>query len=277
MAAGQIKKSRALLKRASKIDKTDPITLELVHELHRIGRLRTAKLKEEGVARENSEKHAVEYKVGNETIIQPAVSSYKENGKRLDIVNIGIGILIAALVMVFLVLPQVSGSSQKKVNKDIISFSEQIETQKAQISALKEELEKYRMEVGGDEQEAAVSTSVKDSYEIVMTIKKHFDDEDMSDADMVAELLKVNVTSLGENGKAIYDTITATVYPRYSEKIYREAKASYEAEDYQNAKQSLDKVVAMNSEYANGEAKQLLDDCNNKLNANSEEEKGQMD
>ncbi len=52
-------------------------------------------------------------------------------------INIAIGVAVGVAVMAFLVMPAVSASRQSKVNKQTVKFSDQIATQKSQISALK--------------------------------------------------------------------------------------------------------------------------------------------
>lgn len=52
-------------------------------------------------------------------------------------VNIAIGVIVGVAVMGFLIMPAVSASRQSKLNKQTVKFSDQIATQKSQISALK--------------------------------------------------------------------------------------------------------------------------------------------
>ena len=59
-------------------------------------------------------------------------------------VNIAIGVIVGVAVMGFLIMPAVSASRQSKLNKQTVKFSDQIATQKSQISALKKELDNYR-------------------------------------------------------------------------------------------------------------------------------------
>ena len=56
-------------------------------------------------------------------------------------VNIAIGVIVGVAVMGFLIMPAVSASRQSKLNKQTVKFSDQIATQKSQISALKKELD----------------------------------------------------------------------------------------------------------------------------------------
>ena len=64
-------------------------------------------------------------------------------------VNIAIGVIVGVAVMGFLIMPAVSASRQSKLNKQTVKFSDQIATQKSQISALKKELDKLQKNLGG--------------------------------------------------------------------------------------------------------------------------------
>ena len=88
----QYSHARQVLRTARKLDTTNEITLHYIHELmqHR-GRVRhrTEKKKED----------AVEYSLGNETIIQPKHSRLKEMSSHLAVANIFIGAAIGAALI----------------------------------------------------------------------------------------------------------------------------------------------------------------------------------
>ena len=87
--------------------------------------------------RRKKRRQTVTYNIGNETIIQPVASGLKDNVGLHTMINIAIGVAVGVAVMAFLVMPAVSASRQSKVNKQTVKFSDQIATQKSQISALK--------------------------------------------------------------------------------------------------------------------------------------------
>ena len=99
------------------------------------------------------------------------------------------------------------------MNKQTVSFSDQIAEQKSQISALKTELETYRASSEETENAQSTAASTQDSYEVVMNIAEHYKSEDMSNAAMAEELMKVNADSLGAVGRAKFDELTGKIYP----------------------------------------------------------------
>lgn len=111
-----------------------------MHELNQIRKERTVRVKE----KEKKEQHTVTYNIGNETIIQPVSSGFKENAGLHSVGNIVIGLVVGVAVMWFLVMPAITASRQEKINEQSVAFSDKIATQEAEISALTKELDAYR-------------------------------------------------------------------------------------------------------------------------------------
>lgn len=246
--------ARQVLRTAHKLDTTDDFTLRYMHELNQIRKNRTVKVREN----EKKDQQTVTYNIGNETIIQPVSTNFKEHTGLHTVINMLIGLVVGVAVMWFLVMPAVNSSRQKELNKQTVEFSDQIATQDAQISALKKELEEYRSTSEESENAKATGESTQESYEIVMTIYKHYLDSDMSNAAMVEELIKVNPDSLGTIGLERYNEMTEKLYPKQCEKIYSEAKDNFDAENYKDAITKLTQVLQMDEGYGDGAAKLLL-------------------
>ena len=94
----QYTKARQILKTARKLDTTNDITLRYMHELSLIGGQKTTK---------KSREESVEYKLGNETIIQPKRSKIRDMAQQLAFANILIGMVLGAALIWFLVAPAV--------------------------------------------------------------------------------------------------------------------------------------------------------------------------
>ena len=246
--------ARQVLRTAHKLDTTDDFTLRYMHELNQIRKNRTVKFKEN----EKKDQQTVTYNIGNETIIQPVSTNFKERTGLHTVLNMLIGLVVGVAVMWFLVMPAVNSSRQKELNKQTVEFSDQIATQDAQISALKKELEEYRSTSEESENAKATGESTQESYEIVMNIYKHYSDSDMSNAAMVEELIKVNPDSLGTIGLERYNEMTEKLYPKQLDKIDSEAKDTFDAENYKDAISKLTQVLQMDEGYGDGAAKLLL-------------------
>lgn len=263
----QFSAARQELRTAHKLDTTDEITLRYMHEITQMRKTRPGRARDRG--KNAQQQQTVTYNIGNETIIQPASSVFKENSGLHTVVNIAIGLLVGVAVMWFLIMPAVTAQRQKKLNEQTVTFSDKIATQEAQISALKTELEEYRANSEESENAKATAASTQDSYEIVLNIYKHFTAEDMSDKAMLEQMLKVLPDSLGTIGKDRYNEIADSLYPRMCEKLYNSAKNEYESGDYSSAITDLEQVVKMDEEYEEGNAMLLF--------AQSYEKKGDKD
>lgn len=264
---GQFSAARKELRTAHKLDTTDEITLQYMHEITQIRKSRPGRARDRG--KSEGQEQTVTYNIGNETIIQPATSVFKENSGLHTFVNVIIGVLVGAAVMWFLIMPAVSVQRQKKLNEQVVDFSDRIATQDAQVSALKKELEEYRANSEESEDVKANAVSTQESYEIVLDVAKHFSAEDMSDAKMLEQMLKVSPDSLGKAGKERYDDVAGELFPRMCEKLYGTAKSEYESADFDGAISSLGKVIQMSEGYEDGKALLLL--------AQAYEKKGEKD
>lgn len=250
----QYAKARQILRHAHKMDTTNEITLSYMHELAQIRSQKVAKLKED-------KNQTVSYNLGNETIIQPASASLKDNAGVLTIVNILLGIAVGAAVIWFLIVPSVNQKKSDEANRNVIQLSEQISSQEAQINALKKELEGYRS--SSDEAESAIATaqSTQESYEQLMTVYTQYQGGNTSNADMLEGLLVVTPDALGEQGKAIYDEIAGDLFPKMCERLYREAQSNMEAASYAEAVSALERIIRMDEGYEEGRALKLLGDA----------------
>lgn len=252
----QYGKARHTLKEAHRLDTTNDITLRYMHEMNELRRNRALRQADKEGKKEKPQ--TVTYNIGNETIIQPASAGVKENAGLMTIVNIVIGLVVGVAVMWFLIMPAVNSSTAERTNRQVKEFSSQIAEQEAQISALQTELEQYRANSEATETAQQTAASTQDSYEIVLNMYDHYQAEDMSDAAMVEELLKVNPDSLGAVGREQFNTMTEDIYGRYCETLYYTAQQNFEVANYADAIANLNTVMQMNAGYDDGQAMWLL-------------------
>lgn len=267
----QYAEARKNIRIAHKLDKTDDITMRYMHELNQVRKSRNVRLiddKDTGKKKKKN-RQTVTYNIGNETIIQPVASGLKDNVGLHTMVNIAIGVIVGVAVMAFLVMPAVSASKQSKLNKQTVKFSDQIATQKSQISALKKELETYRTDSKEAENQQQTTETTKTSYESLMTVVAHESAGDMSNSALAEELLKINSDTLGTSGKDEYDSLTKKIYPKVCESLYSTSQKNYEVANYDTAVTNLEKVVQMDAGYQDGAAMLLL--------AQSYEKQGEQD
>lgn len=257
MQSEQYAKARQLIRKAHKLDTTNEVTLRYMHELKQLRSDKVAKLKEE-------KDQAVSYKLGNETIIQPISSSLKDNATMMTILNILIGIIVGATVVLFLIVPTVKQKMAAKTNQEIIQYSEQIAAKKSEIDLLNQELETYQAEKDATEAEKEVAKNTKGSYESLVLVLQHYYDEKYDRSKLADEILEIKTKSLGEEGLAIYQSVAEEVFEEECFELFESAKESFEVANYKTVIEKMERVILMKEDYADGEALLLLMDAYHK-------------
>ena len=243
----QYTNARQVLRKAHRLDNTNSITLSYMYELNKVRKKNPVKIKE-------PKPQTISYNVGNETIIQPANTDSKEKARIFTMLNLVIGIVIGVAIIWFLVIPAINQSSASETNQDIIAYGEEIASQKAEISALKKELESYRAESDEAEDQQETAATTQSSYEKLIQVQEQYKSNSVSNADMAANLVEVNSESLGEQGQAIYNTLTEAIYPTVLSGNYAEGISSYGAQNYQKAITLFESIVKMQTDYKDGKA-----------------------
>lgn len=244
---GQYTRARQMIRQARKLDTGNEITMKYMHELtHQRGKQRrkASKKKED----------AVEYSLGNETIIQPKHSRIREMASHLAVANIFIGAAIGAAIIWFLVAPAVNQSTSDRLNDQMRDYSDQIQSLEAQVSAQTRTLDNYRASGEALEADTTQAQTARDSYENLMAVVEQYDSGEYSDATMADTLLGVSRDALGESGQARYDELAAEIFPNACESNFPDGEDALEAGNYQAAIDALYKVVRMDAGYNDGEA-----------------------
>lgn len=244
---GQYTRARQMIRQARKLDTGNEITLKYMHELtHQRGKQRRRS--------EKKKEDAVEYSLGNETIIQPKHSRVKEMASHLAVANVFIGAAIGAAIIWFLVAPAVNQSQNNRMNDQMREYSDQIKTLEAQVSAQTRTLDNYR--ASGEEVEADTNQAqtTRDSYENLMTVVEQYNSGEYSYTTMADSLIGIDRDSLGESGKSRYDELTDAIYPSACETNFATGTEALSAGNYQEAVDALYKVVRMNAGYNDGQA-----------------------
>lgn len=251
---GQPAKAKQMLRRAQRLDTTDPLTLRYLHELKLFGNGKQTGQREE-------KEKTVTYQVGNETIIQPAASVMKDMPPSMMIMNIFVGILIGAAFVWFLVVPTVNAAKASNVTRTAAAYSQEIAAQKAQVSALKTQLEEYRADQDETEAAKAAAASAQESYEALLEVSDQYASGDYSYADMAEGLRKVNASVLGETGSADYTRLAGKIYPSVCSKLYSEAANYHADENPEGEIAALEEIIAMTEDYKDGDALLALADA----------------
>lgn len=250
--AEQYSKAKQTLRKARKLDNTDPLTLQYLQEVSQMRnqKVRTSPRKEKN--------QTITYNLGNETIIQPVTASARGLATRTGIIAIIAGILLGAAVVWFLLVPGVIQNQNEKTNRKELAFSEKIAAQDAELSAQKKMLDEYRTSSGESEAAAATAAATKDSYEQLLSVSTQYNAGTNSNAALADMLLTINRDSLGDSAQAMFDLLTAQIYPTVVDNVYYNGINALNVANYATAIEGLTKVVAMDQTYGDGDAQLYL-------------------
>lgn len=243
---GQYSHARQTIKTARKLDTTNEITLLYMHELTQKGKKKTKE--------EKKKEEAVEYNLGNETIIQPKHSKLKQVTGQLAVANIFIGAAIGAAIIWFLVAPAVNQSRSERMNDQMREYADEIKSLEAQVSAQTRTLDNYRASGEDAQANAQLAQTTADSYEKLLSIDAQYASGSYVDSDLADLLLEISRDTLKQTGQTKYDELTAAVYPEACDAKFAAGKEALNAGDYASAVDALSKVVRMNEGYYDGQA-----------------------
>lgn len=259
----QYAKAQQILAKAKKLDTTNETTLRYMQELSKLRGKKAKKSqskksqgqkKEQESRKKRKKKEAIEYKLGNETIIQPAQRIAKELAGKFTVMNIVLGILIGAAVVWFLIVPAADKTKTDALNAQILEFSERINALEAQNSALTRTLDGYRADSADTEAAAQTAASTSDSYENLIIAMEQYESDSYSDETMADTLMKINRSSLGEGALERYEEMTSVVFPSACSSLYEAGVESLNVANYDTAIGNLTKVVQMDESYEDGGA-----------------------
>lgn len=244
----QYAKARQVLKSARKLDTTNDLTLRYMHEL---AQNRGQKARKQ-VTKKKS--RAVEYSLGNETIIQPAQNAMKLLAGKFTVINILIGTLIGTAIVWFLIAPAVQEKKNDETNKQVIESSERINALEAQVSAQTRMLDQYRAAGADTEADAQNAATTADSYENLMAAVEQYESESYTEDVIADTMVLINRDTLGASGQAKYDELAAAIFPAACQTKYETGVAALNAANYEGAIENLSKVVQMDANYDTGGA-----------------------
>jgi len=247
MHSEQYSKARQALRAARKIDTTNEMTLRYMHEMTQFRKRKPRK-------KASRKEDVVEYNLGNETIIQPKTSAWRELKRKFQLMNMLFGIAIGASVIWFLVAPAVHQARAERTNRQMVEFSERIHSLEAQVSAQTRTLDEYRAGEADTEEAIRTATNTKDSYEALLLVSNQRTSGNYSYVTLADNLLVVNREALGVAGQEIYDSLTGSIFPHAASVRYGQGLESLGVSDYTTAITHLSQAVRMNALHDDGGA-----------------------
>lgn len=240
---GRYDLAKKSLRNAGKIDANNTVTLRYLKEAN-------AGLREQNPNKKPKNEELISYQSGNETIIQPKY--LKDNSAIGTIINMVIGIAIGIAITCFLVVPGVRRTVMNEAKAEVLEANNTISSKNQTITSLESQVEELTKQMEQTENEAGESANKVSSYEQLLAAYEAYTAKDIEAAG--SALGNVNADYLGENAKAVYDTINAEVNAEYLTALYKEGTDAYAAQKYADAITALQKAVELDETYENGNA-----------------------
>lgn len=232
----EYEKARKILKKAIKIDKTNTTTLRFLREVDTqtgtVTALEPRFSMWSGKRRAKPEEtQAMVYQSDNEIVVQPA--SFKETSIVSTVLTLGVGFLIGAATIWFLIMPAKTQTINQEANKKIAEYSSTTATQTAELTKLEKEVEISKETVETANQQIEEATQITASYENLIVASNEYNKGSMETA--ATALANVDPSLLSVDAKAIYDSIYTNVRGTMFKKYKESGKEAFDNADYDTA------------------------------------------
>lgn len=255
MQEGNFEMAKKSLRNAGRIDANNTTTLRYLREVNqRLHKEQPAKKKEKKEKKGKEKEELVSYQSGNETIIHPA--TFKDNSVWSTILNIVIGAAIGVLVTWFLIVPGMRQDAVSDANLSVREANDTISTKNQTIKTLEAQIEALEGQVEELSQLEDHSPEVAAMYEQLLTAYQSYLARDYTAAGTILE--KLDAASLNGKAKEIYDMMSEPVNEQNIATLYTEGSAAYNARNFDEAVEKLQRVVDFEEGYEDGYAMYYL-------------------
>lgn len=239
---GEFDKAKVSLRNAGRIDVNNTTTLRYLKEVNSM-------LYDANKGKRKKSKNSVSYQNGNDTIIQP-VGTYKESTGLGTAVNVGIGILIGAMIVYFLVVPGVKSAINASAQSSITDANEQLSSKDATINSLNSQIDDLNSQISDYEASASADSSVGDNYHQLLNAYVSWKDGDNDTA--LTAFSSIDTSKLDEDAMSIYNEMSADLNSAQLTSLYDTAYSAYEQEDYATAIDNFTQITAIDETYKDG-------------------------
>ena len=236
MKTENLSRARAELKKVLAVDCTNTKALRYMQALDQ-------QTVEEKPKEEDTNKDAIAYTRGNETIIQPV--GVKDNSGFHAVLNVVIGVVIGVAVMGLLIMPALQSKKSGELNKAVAEYSDQVDAKSATLDSLQAEndsLKKQNEEAAKAASEAADKVS---SYEELLKAYASYSSGDSAAA--LQQLEAINQDTLSEDAKTLYSSVFSEVGVTAVKDLYKTGYDAYEKGDYATAIEDLGKCYELDN------------------------------
>lgn len=243
----EYERARKILKKAIKIDKTNSTTLRFLKEVdEQTGTKTNLEARRWGFSgRDKTEKarnEAIAYITENDVVVQPP--AFRESSLAATLLNIGVGFAVGACLVWFLFIPANTQRINREANERIVSYSNTMASQTAEMSELKEQIAASEETVASAQQQIEQANTQTISYENLIKAYASYQNGNYTAAANV--MANVQPDLLSVDAKEIYDSIYSNIKATILKSLKAEAEIAFYAKDYAKAIETYTKALEMN-------------------------------
>ncbi len=236
MKTENLSRARAELKKVLAVDCTNTKALRYMQALEQ----QTA---EEKPQKEDSNKDAIAYTRGNETIIQPV--GVKDNSGFHAVLNVVIGVVIGVAVMGLLIMPALQSKKSGELNKAVAEYSDQVDAKSATLDSLQAENDSLKQQNEEATKAASEAADKVSSYEELLKAYASYSSGDSAAA--LEQLEAINQDTLSDDAKTLYSSVFSEVGATAVQDLYRTGYDAYQKGDYATAIEDLGKCYELDN------------------------------
>lgn len=236
MKTENLSRARAELKKVLAVDCTNTKALRYLQALDQ-------QTPEEKPQEEDSNKDAIAYTRGNETIIQPV--GVKDNSGFHAVLNVVIGVVIGVAVMGFLIMPALQSKKSGELNKAVAEYSDQVDAKSATLDSLQAENDSLKKQNEEATKAASDAADKVSSYEELLKAYSSYSSGDSAAA--LQQLEAINQDTLSDDAKTLYSSVFSEVGATAVQDLYRTGYDAYQKGDYATAIEDLGKCYELDN------------------------------
>ena len=241
---GEYEKARKILKKAAKIDKTNSTTLRFLKEVDFQTGTQTSLEPRRFGRRERTEEQREDERervVSGDTVIIPP--TFRETSTAATMLNIGIGLVLGALVVWFLVGPANTQRINRQADEKVVEYSGKMASQEAQLNQLQSQVDSLNETTASAQQQIEDAQNQTSSYENLIKAYAAFQSGNYTSAANVLQNVQADLLSV--DAKEIYDSIYKSIQSTMKNNLKSQGEQAFYAKDYETALTDLNQALEM--------------------------------
>ncbi len=239
--------ARKILKRAAKIDKTNSTTLRFLNEIDeqtgRKTRLEPRLWRFATVRKNDADEkvEAVTYLSGGEIVVQPP--TFRETSMMTSMINMGVGFLVGAFLVWFLLVPANTQRINRDANDKIVGYSNTMASQNAELNKLKEQVSASEETVNSAEAQIADAEKKVAAYNDLMNAYEDYKDKRYGEC--ASLLLTIDAELLSGYAKEFYEEISKDIESTIKDQLKATGMDAFYDGDYDSAIENLTQYLKL--------------------------------